>query len=158
MIKSALPFGLFLSLLTSTAALAQDASAPAVAEPDQNASASSQIPDTLMFSIDEYNDIQSRIAGSNETGAADRSAIEDASLYLSTILYFGPSDWTIWVNGVPITADQEFNSFQVTEIAPTHVQLLVPLSAQGMRPVRLEPNQTFITKSGIVVEGQVSGF
>jgi len=143
-----------LSLLTSTIVWAQQGPESATVEPDQNASASNQVPDTLMFSIDEYNDIQSRIAGSNETGDAASNAIEDASLYLSTILYLGPNDWTIWVNGVPITADQEFNSFQVTEIAPTHVQLLVPLSAQGMRPVRLEPNQTFITKSGIVVEGQ----
>jgi hypothetical protein len=114
-----------------------------------------QLPSTLMFSIDELNDIQSRIASDEaeegEAGASDK--IENATLYLSTILYYGPKDWTIWVNGKPIGPADEFPEFQVTDIGSRFVELLVPLSAQGMRPVRLEPNQTFIAKSGAVVEG-----
>jgi hypothetical protein len=110
--------------------------------------------ETLMFAIDEFNDIQGRIAGST-TADEGRQAIEDASLYLSTIIYNGPKDWTIWVNDVPIGPNQDLQSFQVTSISPRYVDLLVPLSAQGMRPVRLSPNQTFITKTGAVVEGRV---
>ena len=111
--------------------------------------------ESLMFTTDELNEIRGRIASGGETDTAAKSqAIENASLYLSTIVYTGPKEWTIWVNGVPIGPDQEFQSFQVTDIAPNYVQLLVPLSAQGMRPVRLSPNQTYITKTGAVVEGQ----
>ena len=110
----------------------------------------------MMFSIDEFNEIQGRVASGSVTDTNQgKAAIEDASLYLSTIVYYGPKDWTIWVNGVPIGPTQEFQAFQVTEIDPNSVQLLVPLSAQGMRPVRLSPNQTFITKTGVVVEGRV---
>lgn len=114
-----------------------------------------RIPDTLMFSIDELNEIRGRIAAGSGDGDSSRSdAIESASLYLSTILYYGPKQWTIWVNGVPITPQQEFSEFKVTDIGPDYVELLIPLSAQGMRPVRLSANQTFIAKSGTIVEGK----
>ena len=111
-------------------------------------------PDTLMFSIDDLNEIQSRIAGSGSSEENDDSAIEEASLYLSTILYYGRDDWTAWINGVPISPGESFQSFTVTDIGPSYVELLVPLSAQGMRPVRLAPNQTFVTDTGTVVEGR----
>jgi len=112
------------------------------------------IPATIMFSIDELNEIQSRVATTGDDGASGNpDAIEKASLYLSTIVYYGPKDWTIWVNGLPISPGQDFQSFRITDIGPRFVELLVPLSAQGMRPVRLEPNQSFIVKSGAVVEG-----
>jgi hypothetical protein len=118
----------------------------------------SQAPETLMFNIDELTEIRNRMvegssASADRNGGQGRDPIEDATLYLSTILYYGPEEWTIWINGVPIGPKQELKSFEVTEISPDHVELLVPLSAQGMRPVRLSPNQTFVTKSGAVVEG-----
>jgi hypothetical protein len=114
-------------------------------------------PDTLMFTADEFSEIQSRVAGAGGSGdgAGDANdGIEDATLFLSTILYAGPNDWTIWINGAPVSANQGFKSFQVVEITPNSVDLLVPLSAQGMRPVHLQPNQTFVAKTGIVVEGK----
>ena len=114
-------------------------------------------PDTLMFTPDEFNDIQTRAggaAGSGEGLVDGHDGIEDATLFLSTILYAGPNDWTIWINGSPVSANQGFKSFKVTEITPNSVDLLVPLSAQGMRPVHLQPNQTFVAKTGVVVEGK----
>ncbi len=112
-------------------------------------------PDTIMFTIDELTEIQNRAASGAQSGGGERTSnsIEDATLYLSTILYSGPNDWTIWVNGVPISPGQEFQSFQVSDIKPSYVELTVPLSALGMRPVRLSPNQTFVAKSGAVIEG-----
>jgi hypothetical protein len=113
-------------------------------------------PETLMFSIDELTEIRNRMvqgAGANKNAAGRGDPIEDATLYLSTILYYGPEEWTFWLNGVAINPRQELKSIEVREITPNYVELLVPLSAQGMRPVRLSPNQTFITKSGAVVEG-----
>jgi hypothetical protein len=127
---------------------------------EEKAAADSQplrtIPDTLMFKIDEVNEIQGRIASGPNGGGASRAgdSIEEASIYLSTILYYAPSDWTIWVNGVPISANQELGAFEVTDIGPDFVEILVPLSAQGMRPVRLAPNQTFIVRSGAIVDGK----
>ena len=84
-----------------------------------------------------------------------KRAIESANLYLSTILDTNRNDWTVWINGVAIGPSQDFQSFQITSIGPSYVELLVPLSAQGMRPVKLGPNQTFIAKSGAVIEGKV---
>jgi hypothetical protein len=109
-----------------------------------------------MFSIDELTEIRNRMiegGAANQERGGESDAIENATLYLSTILYFSPDAWTIWINGVAIGPKQDLKSFEVTEITPNYVDLLVPLSAQGMRPVRLSPNQTFVTKSGAVVEG-----
>jgi|GEM_PF-1209438 len=115
----------------------------------------STVPDTLMFTIDELNEIQSRIAGGGLTEEVIRTeAIEQANLFLSSILYFGPREWTIWVNGLPIGPDEEVDSFEVVDIDSSHVEMIIPLSATGMRPVRLEPNQTFISQTGLVLEGQ----
>jgi hypothetical protein len=139
------------------AADAPGAKAPDQPKPEAAPAKPSRPPfETLMFTTDEYTEIQGRIASGSVTETNQgKQAIEDASLYLSTILYYGPKDWTIWVNGVAIGPNQDFQAFQVTEIDANSVQLLVPLSAQGMRPVRLAPNQTFITKTGMVVEGRV---
>jgi hypothetical protein len=147
-------------VLTAPVVAQAPATGPQAAKPQSeaapSATASPAIPLTLMFSIDEINDIQSRAASVQADGSAERgnnNAIENASLFLSTILYSGPQDWTIWINGKPIGPQQDFEEFSVTDIGPRFVELLVPLSAQGMRPVRLEPNQTFLTRSGTVVEG-----
>lgn len=142
------------------AAKAQDA-APTGAAAEQTDTAAApkvrrQVPDTIMFTIDELNEIKDRIAGGEITEmkrGADQ-VFDAPALYLGSILYYGPKDWTIWVNDVPVGPNQDFQTFQVTDISPRYVELLVPLSVQGMRPVRLEPNQTFITESGIVVEGK----
>jgi hypothetical protein len=107
-----------------------------------------------MFTIDEFNEIKDRIAGGEITNEQKQEALGVDALFLGSIMYYGPKDWTIWINGSPIGPDQDFQAFQVTDIGPRFVELLVPLSVQGMRPVRLEPNQTFIAESGIIVEGK----
>lgn len=127
---------------------------PATAIAQDKTSEPRRIPDTLMFSIDELNDIKDRISSGEVTNSASGEEFKARALYLGSILYSSPKDWTIWINGQPIGPNQDFQVFQVTEITPRHVELLVPLSAQGMRPVRLEPNQTFIAESGIIVEGK----
>lgn len=141
---------LFVTLLGVV--FAQESSSQPVSSADSKIRRS--VPDTLMFTIDEFNDIKDRISGGDVTELREQQAMEATSLYLGSILYSGPKDWTIWINGTPITPNQDFQAFQVTGITPRYVELLVPLSSQGMRPVRLEPNQTFITESGIIVEGK----
>ncbi|MEQ8508557.1 MAG: hypothetical protein RIF37_07775 [Rhodospirillaceae bacterium] len=126
-----------------------------LSEAESSVFGASNVPDTLMFTIDELNEIQSRIAGGGVTEEVMRTeAIEQANLFLSSILYFGPREWTIWVNGLPIGPGEEVDSFEVVDIDSSHVEMIVPLSATGMRPVRLEPNQTFISQTGLVLEGQ----
>lgn len=133
-------------------ATAAPAAAPA---PTATPVARTDIPDTIMFTIDELNEIKDRIStGAAEDQGSGGGIFDQPTLYLQSILYYGPKDWTIWVNGIPVGPGDEFQTFQITEITPQYVQLLVPLSAQGMRPVRLEPNQTFITESGVTVEGR----
>lgn len=146
---------------SSEMAFGQEQSAvPAVAENKQAEGVPEKkqrrkVPDTLMFTIDEFNDIKDRIAGGQITEEAKRGELANVnSIYLGSIMYYGPKNWTVWINGTPIGPNQDFQAFQVTEINSRYVELLVPLSVQGMRPVRLEPNQTFITESGIVVEGK----
>lgn len=145
---STILLGVAVSLLPLTRALGADAKPAAIVE--------TNVPDTVMFATDELTDIQSRIGQADVgEGSGAANSAENVSLYLSSILYFSPTDWVIWVNGQPIEPKQDFQTFRVTDISPSSVELLVPLSAMGMRPVRLGPNQTFVAKSGIVVEGRV---
>ena len=145
--------GLPLHTLAQDADVSDDQDTVSEAEADVFGAAS--VPDTLMFTIDELNEIQSRIAGGDVTEEALKTeAIEEANLFLSSILYFGPEAWTIWVNGVPIGPNVEVDSFEVVDINSSRVEMIVPLSAAGMRPVSLEPNQTFISQTGIILEGQ----
>jgi hypothetical protein len=137
------------------AANASAASAvPSTSPSSEGATPRRRLPDTLMFTIDEFNEIKDRIAGGEITNEQKQEALGVDALFLGSIMYYGPKDWTIWINGSPIGPDQDFQAFQVTDIGPRFVELLVPLSVQGMRPVRLEPNQTFIAESGIIVEGK----
>lgn len=147
--------GILCFVMAGLISVSAHAAQPAAPNSDTPTAVIADVPDTLMFTIDELNEIQGRIGMGGE-GAGDQqlSPIEDATLYLSTIVYYAPDDWTAWINDVPITSRQEIRSFEVTDITPSYIELLVPLSAQGMRPVRLSPNQTFIAKSGAVVEGR----
>lgn len=146
---------LVMLFLSSSFATAQEEDEDAISDAETSVFGASNVPDTLMFTIDELNDIQSRIAGGDVTEEVIRTeAIEQANLFLSSILYFGPKEWTIWVNGLPIGPHQEVDSFEVVDINSAHVEMIVPLSATGMRPVRLEPNQTFISQTGVILEGQ----
>lgn len=147
---------LFISVLApSGPAISQENNDAEISEAETSVFGASNVPDTLMFTIDELNDIQSRIAGGDVTEEVLRTeAIEEANLFLSSILYFGPKEWTIWINGLPIGPNQEVDSFEVVNINAAHVEMIVPLSATGMRPVRLEPNQTFISQTGVILEGQ----
>lgn len=136
---------------------AQPAPGPAAQQPppeQRSATGRRIVPDTLMFTVDELNDIKSRVQ-SGTTSEAEQAANAGGTkaFYLSSILYYGPNEWTIWVNGRPIGPSQDFETFRITEITPHYVQLLVPLSALGMRPIRLEPNQSFVAESGVVIEG-----
>jgi hypothetical protein len=149
--KKIIVLGLILTGAAVFAPPARASEAPATTRP----AAPARVPDTLMFTIDEYNDIQSHLSRGDSAEKNSTQAIENASLYLSTILYMGPQEWTIWVNGVAIGPHDDFSAFKVTDISARSVELLVPLSAQGMRPVRLGPNQTFVARTGIVVEGRV---
>ena len=79
------------------------AAEPANAKPQQGDGAGQQIfdsqpPETLMFSIDELTEIRNRMVQGGGAEGRDNSRnnpIEDASLYLSTILYYGPEEWDI---------------------------------------------------------------
>ncbi|MBL8642497.1 MAG: hypothetical protein JNK21_01080 [Rhodospirillaceae bacterium] len=146
--------GIAALVLVASAAWAQTAPAEGQTSAANAPKERRAVPDTLMFTIDEYNEIKDRQAGGDVTEAAREKAEKMESLFLGSIMYYGPKDWTIWINGAPIGPNQDFQSFQVTDITPRYVELLVPLSVQGMRPVRLEPNQTFIAESGIIVEGR----
>lgn len=142
------------------AAWAQDDDADATEDSTGDATIFSQsVPDTIMFTVDELNEIQGRIAG-GASGGQDNTGgnvDENTNLYLSAIMYFASDDWKIWVNGHQVGPESDLQMFEVVEITPDYVDLIVPLSAMGMRPIRIEPNQTFMARQGVVIEGRWNG-
>ena len=104
-------------------------------------------PDLLMFTVDEINDIQAHWPAAEliaKPAARSRSGRCNALPFHDPLCRAERLDD---MDQRRSHTNQGFQAFQVTEISPTSVELLVPLSAQGVRPVRLQPNQTFVTKT-----------
>lgn len=118
-------------------------------------------PVTLMFSLKDLIAIQAAIRegglwrDESVTVETIKPRLRDP-LYLSGILYAGPGDWTIWINGQPLRPGDKGNMFEVIEVTGRHIVLLVAWG-ESTRQVVLEPNQTFLPAYAAVVEGRTDG-
>lgn len=118
-------------------------------------------PVTLMFSLKDLIAIQAAIreGGLSRDESATVETIKPRlrdPLYLSGILYAGPGDWTIWINGQPLRPGDKGNLFEVIEVTDRRIVLLVAWG-ETTRQVVLEPNQTFLPAYAAVVEGRAEG-
>ena len=78
-------------------------------------------------------------------------------LYLAAIVYFGPDSWSFWLNGTRITPDSGLAMVDVVSVSREAVELaLHVVSDQPAVPVRLRPNQSFIARSGEILEGKAA--
>lgn len=118
------------------------------------------LPATLLLSLEEMVNIESAIAAGP---LARLSGAEDAdparfrlrqNLYVSAILYMGPGDWTVWINGRAISPEAPAEVFEVIDVGPGFVRLAVPWGEGGTRDVMMRAHQTFVPRRGDVLEGQ----
>lgn len=157
-----LALALALSLLTAPAAAPAAAQAPQV----QDAGATAPpldletLPATLLLGVEEMVNIETAIASGPlaRMGSADETDPTRFrlrhNLYVSAILYVGPDDWTVWVNGQAIGPEAPPGLFEVIEVGPAFVRLAVPWGEGGTRDVLLRTHQTFVPRRGDVLEGR----
>lgn len=103
---------------------------------------------------------------------------EKSYIYLASIIYFGRSDWVVWINNQKITAasNRESNEMYITDVEPSRVKFLWRISVSKWKILsgqkseilapkindrnqvevefELHPNQTFMLTNRNVIEGK----
>ncbi|MGC2856815.1 hypothetical protein ACM64Y_15190 [Novispirillum sp. DQ9] len=153
---------ILLTALAASPAAAQEETAPVT--PDSTAEPVQidleTLPATLLLGLEEMVNIETAIAagplarqGMQEETDPTRFRLRD-NLYVSAILYLGPAEWTVWINGRAIEPGAPADLFDVIEVGPTHVRLAVPWGQEGTRDVLMRAHQTFVPRRGDVLEGR----
>lgn len=146
-----------------TAAFAQEQPSQQEAAPAETAAPPldlETLPATLLLSLEEMVNVESAIAAgplARLTGAEETDPTRfrlRQNLYVSAILYMGPGDWTVWVNGQPVAPDAPAELFEVIDVGPGYVRLAVPWGEGGTRDVLMRTHQTFVPRRGDVLEGK----
>ncbi|HQS31393.1 MAG: hypothetical protein B7Y03_00310 [Polaromonas sp. 24-62-144] len=77
-----------------------------------------------------------------------------ADLYLSAILYVGPQNWVIWVNGRPLRAGDQHGALRVLKVSAAQVQLTVENGEGEARTpvITLRPMQAYLASTYRVVD------
>lgn len=116
------------------------------------------LPVTLMFSLKDRVAIEAAM----REGGLDRTAEEPEAplrpflrtpLHLSGIVWAGPGDWTVWLNGRAVRPGETAALYSITQVDARRVVLDVAWG-ESTKVVQLEPNQTFVPSLGQVVEGR----
>lgn len=119
-------------------------------------------PRTLMFTLKERLSIEAALregglnrgeTGEGETAREPLRPRLRQPLYLSGLLYQGPGEWTIWINGQALRPGETGHLFSVADVDDRAVTLAVAWG-ETTRLVRLEPHQTFLPAFSTVVEGK----
>lgn len=123
-------------------------------------------PPSLFFSEDEVATIQ-RLFKARETEAKARAVVTTKApeeprpvppdIYLGALLYSGPNDWAVWVNGVKRTTRQRANDIAVVSVSPDGAELVwLGDPRGGPKRLQLRPYQTWVGATGEVLEGVLS--
>ncbi len=146
--------------LVSLSAFAQDGDVQSTPEPAPAEIDLQTLPSTLLLSLEEMVNIEAAIADGplartprDQEDDPARFRLRD-NLYVSAIVYAGPQDWTVWINGRPLSPGTPSGIFEVLEVGPTHVRVAVPWGEGGTRTVMLRSHQTFVPRRGDVLEGR----
>lgn len=84
----------------------------------------------------------------------DASSRAKHILHLGSIIYFGPENWSIWVQGEKWTATTEQRDIKVLAVTQNEVHLSVKLRSGRLMPhVLLHPHQSLNLLTGQVIEG-----
>ena len=85
-----------------------------------------------------------------------RPAPPIGTIHLGAILYHAPADWRVWLNGQSFTPTARPGPIEILKVTADRV-VLAWRRSPGSAPTRVElqPNQTYLTASGQVVEGRL---
>ncbi len=73
-------------------------------------------------------------------------------LFLSAILYFSPTHWTIWINDKTYTADDvEDDSIKIIKVNNQQIEL--EIKNKNQNPIKLRANQSLVTLGYRIIDG-----
>jgi hypothetical protein len=73
-------------------------------------------------------------------------------LFLSAILYFTSTHWTVWINDKTYTADDlEDDALKITKVTNDHIEF--QYKDMTRKPIRLRANQSLLTVGHRVIDG-----
>jgi len=152
------------AVLAAAPAVAQDEAAPppsAAAPAPAPAVDLETVPATLMMPLEEMIAVEDAIAAGPLARLEAQDDLEDPTrfrlrtpLYVSAIVWQGPGDWTVWINGRAFRPGDAIDLFEILDVGPQSVLLAIPWGEGGTREVPLAPHQTFVPRLGGVVEGR----
>ncbi len=118
--------------------------APPVADAAQNAGS---FPVSLFFDDGE----QRQIAGETRKAGLKPSG---NGLHLGALVYYGPDNWTVWLQGERWTPATTRPGLQIRDVTPDHVRLSVASwGDDAPRDITLKPYQTYDPITGQIREG-----
>lgn len=88
----------------------------------------------------------------NLTDTEPKAAQIIDAIYLGAILYFGPSNWTVWINDQTFTNEsKEDNLLRILKVSNYVAE--IEIKNANFNSVKLRPSQTLVTVDGRVVDG-----
>ena len=73
-------------------------------------------------------------------------------LFLSAILYFTPTHWTVWINDKTYTTDDtEDGILKIVKVTSNHIE--IELKDFSKKPTKLRANQSLVTVGRRIIDG-----
>ena len=152
------------ALLAAPAAAARAADQPEPAVTADAVEPRKAPGDSLLFSSRAQRLIEEarlRHGGTPRVAATARvvptpAATPPAIIHLSAIVYHAPDDWRVWLNGRRYTPAAPPGAIEILEVTADAVRLTWRDGPQQRaREVELQPNQSYLTASGEIIEGKL---
>lgn len=119
----------------------------------------SQLKASLMMSADEVNILHSIMPIEEEVDNNINTPLFDLEhtekiLFLSAILYFSPSHWTVWINDRTYTADDtEDKILKIRKV--TNQYVLLQIKDKARKIIKLRANQSLLLPKRNIIDGDI---
>lgn len=106
---------------------------------------------SLFFTEEEIKAIEAEIAARPQ----DFFQKNQKRIHLDSLLYYGPDQWTLWLESEKWTPQTQKDGIQILEVAPQTVRLRITMPLlKTPRDILLHPHQSFDLMTGEIVEGR----
>ena len=75
-------------------------------------------------------------------------------IHLGAVMYYGPGEWTLWLQGERWTPGTERADLHILDVTPDEVRLAVITAPETTsQEITLRPHQTYQIATGRIIEG-----
>ena len=85
---------------------------------------------------------------------AEKNAPDVADIRLGAVMYYGPHDWTLWLQGIKWTPSTSRDDLKILYVAPNEVRLSWRGDdGKAPRQIVLRPNEAYEIATGKIIVG-----